>query len=162
MSNPLERRRVNLGYSQQEISSLLGITQSQYSRIENGATSPNKHLKRLSEIFSCEPNEVFQGEILKEIENGLCRRMRRELQFEPLILCLVQPAPSGTPAYKPRTIEEPNGSNKNKPNNNHKKQSMDKVPNKNINTNQNLKTDSSEKDQSLTGRTRRRRSALTT
>ena len=70
MSNPLERRRVNLGYSQQEISSLLGITQSQYSRIENGATSPNKHLKRLSEIFSCEPNEVFQGEILKEIENG--------------------------------------------------------------------------------------------
>ena len=69
ISNPLERRRVNLGYSQQELSSLLGITQSQYSRIEKGETSANKHIKKLSEIFSCEPNEVFHGEILKEIEN---------------------------------------------------------------------------------------------
>ena len=118
--------------------------------------------KQLSRQTGPKTFEVDWIGVQKEIENGLCRRMRRELQVEPLILCLVQPAPSGTPAYKPRTIEEPNGSNKNKPNNNHKKQSMDKVPNKNINTNQNLKTDSSEKDQSLTGRTRRRRSALTT
>ena len=67
--NPLERRRFQLGYSQQDISKLLGITQSQYSRIEKGASDPNKHLKKLSEIFDCEPNEVFQGEILREIEN---------------------------------------------------------------------------------------------
>ena len=69
ISNPLERRRLNLGYSQQDMSRLLGITQSQYSRIEKGETKPNKHLKKLSEIFNCEPNEVFHGEILKEIEN---------------------------------------------------------------------------------------------
>ena len=67
--NPLERRRIQFGYSQQDISKLLGITQSQYSRIEKGASDPNKHLKKLSEIFDCEPNEVFQGEILREIEN---------------------------------------------------------------------------------------------
>ena len=68
--NPLERRRFQFGYSQQDISKLLGITQSQYSRIEKGASDPNKHLKKLSEIFDCKPNEVFQGEILKEIEDG--------------------------------------------------------------------------------------------
>ena len=67
--NPLERRRFQFGYSQKEISKLLGITQSQYSRIEKGASDPNKHLKKFSEIFDCEPNEVFQGEILREIEN---------------------------------------------------------------------------------------------
>ena len=69
ITNPLERRRVQFGYSQQVISKLLGITQSQYSRIEKGDTDPNKHLKKLSEIFSCEPNEVFQGKILREIED---------------------------------------------------------------------------------------------
>ena len=67
--NPLERRRIQFGYSQQDISKLLGITQSQYSRIEKGLSDPNKHLKKLSEIFDCEPNEVFQGEILNEIDN---------------------------------------------------------------------------------------------
>ena len=68
--NPLERRRFQFGYSQQDISKLLGITQSQYSRIEKGTSDPNKHLKKLSEIFDCKPNEVFQGEILREIEDG--------------------------------------------------------------------------------------------
>ena len=67
--NPLERRRLQFGYSQQDISKLLGITQSQYSRIEKGESDPNKHLKRLSEIFGCEPNDVFQGKILREIED---------------------------------------------------------------------------------------------
>ena len=68
ISNILERRRVQLGYSQQEISKLIGITQSQYSRIEKGTSDPNKHLKKLSEIFNCEPSEVFHGEIIREIE----------------------------------------------------------------------------------------------
>ena len=69
ITNPLERRRLQFGYSQQEISKLLGITQSQYSRIEKGVSDPNKHLKKLSEIFDCEPNEVFQGKILREIDD---------------------------------------------------------------------------------------------
>lgn len=68
ISNPLERRRIQFGYSQKEISKLMGITQSQYSRIEKGTSDPNKHLKKLSEIFNCEPSEVFQGEIIREIE----------------------------------------------------------------------------------------------
>ena len=32
--------------------------------------------------------------------------MRRELQVEPLILCLAQPAPSGTRAYQPKLDDE--------------------------------------------------------
>ena len=69
ITNPLQRRRIQFGYSQQEISILLGITQSQYSRIEKGASDPNKHLKKLSKIFNCKPNEVLQGRILKEIDD---------------------------------------------------------------------------------------------
>ena len=67
--NPLKRRRIQFGYSQQDISILMGITQSQYSRIEKGESDSKKHVKKLSEIFGCKVNEVFQGEILKEIDN---------------------------------------------------------------------------------------------
>ena len=45
--------------------------------------------------------------VQREIELGLQRRLRRELQVEPLIICLVQPAPAGTPAYKGRADAEP-------------------------------------------------------
>jgi ribonuclease J len=45
--------------------------------------------------------------VQREIEIGLQRRLRRELQVEPLIICLVQPAPGGTPAYKGRADSEP-------------------------------------------------------
>ena len=67
--SPLQKRRVKKGYSQQEMSRHLGITQSQYSRIEKGQTNPAKHIKRLSEILCCDPNEVFRGEIQKNIED---------------------------------------------------------------------------------------------
>ena len=50
--------------------------------------------------------EVDWMGVQREVEVGLGRRMRRELQVEPLILCLVQPAPSGTPAYKSKAMEE--------------------------------------------------------
>ena len=80
ITNPLERRRVQLGYSQQDISNLLGITQSQYSRIEKGNSDPNKHLKKLSEIFSCEPNEVFQGKILREIDDDFLNEQTNNFQ----------------------------------------------------------------------------------
>ena len=69
ITNLLERRRVQLGYSQQKLSKLLDITQSQYSRIEKGESNPNKHIKKLSEIFECNPDEVFHGRILKEIND---------------------------------------------------------------------------------------------
>ncbi|MEL0264621.1 MAG: ribonuclease J [Synechococcus sp.] len=44
--------------------------------------------------------------VQREIEVGLQRRLRRELQIEPLIICLVQPAPAGTPQYKSKAMEE--------------------------------------------------------
>jgi ribonuclease J len=51
--------------------------------------------------------EVDWMGVQREIEVGLQRRLRRELQVEPLITCLVQPAPGGTPAYKGRADAEP-------------------------------------------------------
>ncbi len=45
--------------------------------------------------------------VQREVEVGLQRRLRRELQVDPLIICLVQPAPAGTPAYKGRADSEP-------------------------------------------------------
>ncbi len=50
--------------------------------------------------------EVDWMGLQREVEVGLSRRMRRELQVEPLMLCLVQPAPSGTAAYKSRIEQE--------------------------------------------------------
>ena len=79
-ANPLERRRSQLGYSQKDMSQLLGITQSQYSRIEKGKTDANKHIKKLSEIFGCEPNEVFRGKILKEIDDDFLNNQTNSFQ----------------------------------------------------------------------------------
>ena len=45
--------------------------------------------------------------VQREVESGLQRRLRRELQVDPLIICLVQPAPAGSPAYKGQTEAEP-------------------------------------------------------
>ena len=83
--------------------------------------------------------------------------MRRELQVEPLVLCLVQPAPSGTPAYKPRVIEDHN-SKKNKYHNNQGNKNQNSSNKKKDEINKN----DSNKEDVVTGRTRRRRSALTT
>ena len=47
--------------------------------------------------------------------------MRRELEVEPLILCLVQPAPSGTRAYIPKITEDQNNHNRNRNNQNFQK-----------------------------------------
>lgn len=51
--------------------------------------------------------EVDWVGVQREVEVGLQRRLRRELQVDPLIICLVQPAPAGTPAYKGRADSEP-------------------------------------------------------
>ena len=80
LTNPLERRRAQFGYSQQDMSKLLGITQSQYSRIEKGKTDVNKHIKKLSKIFGCEPNEVFQGKILREIDDDFLNNQTNSFQ----------------------------------------------------------------------------------
>ena len=63
--------------------------------------------KQLSRQVSANSVEVDWIGFQREVESGIARRMRREFQVEPLILCLVQPAPGGTPAYKGRVDEEP-------------------------------------------------------
>ncbi len=125
--------------------------------------------KQLSRQTGPNNFEVDWIGVQREIENGLSRRMRRELQVEPLILCLVQPAPSGTRAYIPKITEEQNFSNRNRNNNNFHKKSNNNYPNSSNNpqntqkspkVSQNLSAETATED-SFEGRTRRRRSAVT-
>ena len=115
--------------------------------------------KQLSRQTGPKNFEVDWIGVQREIESGLNRRMRRELQIEPLVLCLVQPAPSGTPAYKPRLSDEQIPKK-----NRHNQQHGNKVKDNNINNkNKDFKDNKdSNKQDELSGRTRRRRSALTT
>ncbi len=126
--------------------------------------------KQLSRQTGPNNFEVDWIGVQREIENGLSRRMRRELQVEPLILCLVQPAPSGTRAYIPKITEEHNFSNRNRNNNNfHKKSNNNNHPNSSNNPQNTQKSPKvSQKpsaetatQDSFEGRTRRRRSAVT-
>ncbi len=123
--------------------------------------------KQLSRQTGPNNFEVDWIGVQREIENGLSRRMRRELQVEPLILCLVQPAPSGTRAYIPKISEEQNFSNRN--NNNFHKKSNNNYPNRSNNQQNNQKSPKvshnpsaeTATEDSFEGRTRRRRSAVT-
>ncbi|MDC3148894.1 ribonuclease J [Prochlorococcus sp. AH-716-I05] len=125
--------------------------------------------KQLSRQTGPNNFEVDWIGVQREIENGLSRRMRRELQVEPLILCLVQPAPSGTRAYIPKITEEQNFSNRNRNNNNFHKKSNNIHPNSSNNpqntqkspkVSQNPSAKTATED-SFEGRTRRRRSTVT-
>ena len=125
--------------------------------------------KQLSRQTGPNNFEVDWIGVQREIENGLSRRMRRELQVEPLILCLVQPAPSGTRAYIPKITEEQNFSNRNRNNNNFNKKSNNNHPNSSNNPQNNQKSPKVSQnpsaeaatEDSFEGRTRRRRSAVT-
>ncbi len=124
--------------------------------------------KQLSRQTGPNNFEVDWIGVQREIENGLSRRMRRELQVEPLILCLVQPAPSGTRAYIPKITEEQNFSNRNRNNNFHKKSNNNhpNISNNPQNTQKSPKVSQNPsaettKEDSFEGRTRRRRSAVT-
>ena len=68
------------GLTQKYMSERLGITQSQYSNIENGETDPTKYLKPISEIFGCKPNEVFSGQILEDMEKDFINNPVKETQ----------------------------------------------------------------------------------
>jgi len=125
--------------------------------------------KQLSRQTGPNNFEVDWIGVQREIENGLSRRMRRELRVEPLILCLVQPAPSGTRAYIPKMTEEQNFTNRNRKNNNFHKKSNNNHPNSSNNPQNTQKSPKisqnpsaeTAKDESYEGRTRRRRSAVT-
>ena len=98
----------------------------------------------------------------REVESGLSRRLRREVQAEPLILCLVQPAPGGTRAYKPQLDQQPDSRQV-------VKKSVDKKPNQmntsitnkdtNGSTEQKINSENNSEEMP-SGRTRRRRSAV--
>jgi len=124
--------------------------------------------KQLSRQTGPNNFEVDWIGVQREIENGLSRRMRRELQVEPLILCLAQPAPSGTRAYQPKLDDEVKHQPRHKhyPNVNN----QHKTTNQNNFKNQSSKNDQSQnkpikesvenKEEVSSGRTRRRRSAV--
>ena len=114
--------------------------------------------KQLSRQTGPKNFEVDWIGVQREIESGLNRRMRRELQIEPLVLCLVQPAPSGTPAYKPRANDD-NNFKKNKSNQNNQ---SNKFPQNQNQSKPKKEVVDTKKEDTMTGRTRRRRSALTT
>ena len=88
-----------------------------------------------------------------------------------MILCLVQPAPSGTRAYIPKMTDDNNSPNRNRNNQNHYKKSNNNTEShsntsKNLNSQKHPKAAqdlsvNTEKEDSFEGRTRRRRSALT-
>ncbi len=79
-ANPLKKRRMEMGFTQKQMSKKLGITQSQYSKIENGGTDPTKHLHKLSKILRCEPNDVFSGQILIDMEDEFINDPIKETQ----------------------------------------------------------------------------------
>jgi ribonuclease J len=98
----------------------------------------------------------------REVESGLSRRLRREVQTEPLILCLVQPAPGGTRAYKPQLDQQPDSRQV-------VKKTADKAPkttnallvNKETSSPAEQKTNKEPSAEEMpSGRTRRRRSAI--
>ena len=94
--------------------------------------------------------------------------MRRELQVEPLILCLAQPAPSGTRAYQPKLDNEvkhqprhkhyPNVNNY--PNNPRQNNFKNQLSKSDQSRNTPIKEPGENKEEVSSGRTRRRRSAV--
>ena len=58
---PIKARRVMLGLTQKSVSSELGVTQSQYSRLENYESNPTKYLKKLSKILKCQPEKLLKS-----------------------------------------------------------------------------------------------------
>ena len=80
-------------------------TMSQWTEKEIAWVLENRW-KQLARQTGAQSIEVDWMGLQREVEVGIARRMRRELQVEPLILCLVQPAPGGTAAYKPKLEEE--------------------------------------------------------
>ncbi len=121
--------------------------------------------KQLSRQISANSVEVDWIGFQREVESGIARRMRREFQVEPLILCLVQPAPGGTPAYKGRADEEVNGKSDQRNLDNARidqshrnKQVVESKLKQDASNNVDLKNDNTGEEP--LGRTRRRRSAV--
>lgn len=82
------------GYTQEEFSNLLGISQSAYARLESGYThSWESHLKRITELLNVSPDYFFTNDEpmndrriskyereLREKEN-LIQELRQHIKF---------------------------------------------------------------------------------
>lgn len=80
--SPLKKRRVSAGLSQKEMAEHLGVTQSQYSRIESSKTDPTKYLDKLGEIFGCLPDEIHSHATIKEIEDEYLNDTKKTQRME--------------------------------------------------------------------------------
>ena len=79
-NNPLKIRRMKMGLTQKQMSEKISISQSQYSKIETGDADPTKYLNKLSKILKCDPNDVFSGQILRDIEEEFLNDPTKETQ----------------------------------------------------------------------------------
>ena len=70
INNPLELRRREFGATQKQVATFLGVTQSQYSRIEKGETLNDKYVPLLAKFFECKETELWTGEYLDKIEDN--------------------------------------------------------------------------------------------
>lgn len=56
----LKKYREKANLTQLELSKMLNVTQSHYSRWENGSRIPDaKQILKLCEVLSCSPNDLF-------------------------------------------------------------------------------------------------------
>ncbi len=98
----------------------------------------------------------------REVESGLSRRLRREVQAEPLILCLVQPAPGGTRAYKPQLDQQPDSRQvvRKSPEKAPESSSAPAIDKETGSLSEQKAKNESKSEEMPSGRTRRRRSAI--
>lgn len=78
-SNRLYNARVKLGLTQSDVAKLIPMTQSSYSRIENGFQEPNlSQLKRIAEVLNISldylldvETDFYNNQINAEIKNQI-------------------------------------------------------------------------------------------
>ena len=78
-SNRLYNARIKLGFTQSDVAKLIPMTQSSYSRIENGFQEPNlSQLKRIAEVLNISldylldvETEFYNNQINAEIKDQI-------------------------------------------------------------------------------------------
>ncbi len=84
--NKMKATRFKMGYSQDEIARLLGVTQATYNRIENEVNSTSDEmLERIAEILGLSADELFDE--ADESKRHLLRKAKKakEQQLERLL-----------------------------------------------------------------------------
>lgn len=72
IGNRIRKIRKTKGITQEEISDLLGISQSTYQRIESGETySWATHLEKLSKILEFKPEDFFSDKPIEYYEKRI-------------------------------------------------------------------------------------------